>query len=82
MTLIHLFLIHRYKAVLVHYVSPTEEVQYQTAKMKHHGLFSEVHAEIGHIISAKVDVERVAKLLDPDREVLGKLIDKTDPPSV
>ena len=34
MTLIHLFLIHRYKAVSVHYVSPTEDNQYQTRKMK------------------------------------------------
>ena len=32
MTLIHLFLIHRYKADSVHYVSPTEDNQYQAAE--------------------------------------------------
>jgi isocitrate lyase len=43
MTLTHLFLIHRYKAVSVHYVSPTDDNRYQAQKMKTHGLFSEVH---------------------------------------
>ena len=37
MTLIHLFLVHRYKADSVHYVTPTEDNQYQAAKMKAHG---------------------------------------------
>ena len=32
MTLIHLFLVHRYKADSVHYVSPTEDNQYQTGE--------------------------------------------------
>jgi isocitrate lyase len=82
MTLIQLFLIHRYKAVSVHFVSPTEDNQHQAAKMKHHGLFSDVHSEIGHIIVATVNAERVAELLNPDREALTRLIDKTGPPSV
>jgi len=81
MTLCHLFLIHRYKATSVHFVSPTEENQLQTERMKHHGLFSEVHSEIGHIIVANVDEERVAELLAEDRAALAKLIDKTGPPS-
>ncbi|MGD8377379.1 MAG: isocitrate lyase, partial [Acidobacteriota bacterium] len=81
MTLIHLFLIHRYKAELVHYVTPTEDNEYQTRKMKNHGLFSEVRSEIGHIIVATVNPDRIAELLEPDREALRKLIDKTGPPS-
>jgi isocitrate lyase len=81
MTLAHLFLIHRYKAVSVHFVSPTEDNQHQAARMKHHGLFSEVKSEIGHIIVATVDRERVAELLNPDREALSKLINKARPPS-
>ncbi len=40
MTLVHLFLVHRYKSDSVHYVTPTEDNQYQTAKMKAHGIFS------------------------------------------
>jgi isocitrate lyase len=80
MTLVHLYLVHRYRADSVHYVSPTEDNQYQARKMKKHGIFSEVHTEVGDIIVTEVDHQRVAKLLDPDREILGKLIRKEDPP--
>ncbi len=76
MTLIHLFLVHRYKAGSVHYVSPTEDNQYQTAKMKSHGIFSEVKTEVGQIIVADVNHPRIAELLAPDRIQLGKLIRK------
>jgi len=79
MSLTHLYLIHRYKAVSVHFVSPTEDNVYQTEKMKSHGIFSDVHSEVGHIIVADVDTERVAELLNPDREALTRLINKTDP---
>jgi isocitrate lyase len=80
MTLIHLFLIHRYRAVSVHYVSPTEDNHYQTQKMRHHGIYSDVHSEVGHIIVAEVAPERVAELLDPDGDALQRLIEKTGPP--
>ncbi len=76
MTLIHLYLVHRYKADSVHYVSPTEDNQYQAAKMKSHGIFSGVNTEVGQIIVADVDTMRVATLLAPDREALGRLIRK------
>ena len=78
MTLIHLFLVYRYKAVTVHYVSPTEDNRYQTAKMKDHGVFSEVHDEVGHIIAAKVNIERIKELLEPDQKALAGLIAKVD----
>jgi isocitrate lyase len=67
--------------VSVHYVSPTEDNSYQAAKMKTHGIFSDVHSEVGHIIVADVNAERIAELLEPDREALRKLIEKTDPPA-
>ncbi len=79
MTLTHLFLIHRYKATTVHYVSPTDDNRYQTQKMKAHGLFSDVHEEVGHIIVAEVDAERVQTLLAPDRAQLEELIHKRYP---
>jgi isocitrate lyase len=80
MTLVHLFLIHRYKAASVHYVSPTEDNLYQAQKMKNHGIFSEVRSEVGHIIVAEVSKERIAELLEADRAALARLIDKTGPP--
>jgi isocitrate lyase len=80
MTLVHLFLIHRYKAASVHYVSPTEDNVYQAQKMKNHGIFSDVRSEVGHIIVAEVNRERIAELLQPDGAALARLIDKTGPP--
>jgi isocitrate lyase len=76
MSLVHLWLIHRYKAESVHYVSPTEDNQYQTAKMKAHGIFASVNTEVGQIIVADVDHARVQALLAPDRAALGRLIRK------
>ena len=68
--------IHRYKADTVHYVTPTEDNQYQAAKMKTHGIYSDVTTEVGQIIVADVDKDRTAKLLASDREALGKLVRK------
>lgn len=76
MTLIHLWLVHRFKADAVIYVTPTEDNQYQTAKMKSHGIFSEVYQEVGEIIVAEVNRPRIAELLQPDRVALRKLITK------
>ncbi len=79
MTLIHLFLVHRYKASSVHYVSPTEDNQYQAQKMKAHGLFTDVHDEVGQVIVADVSTEGVKTLLAADRERLNKLIQQRYP---
>jgi len=76
MTLVHLFLVHRFHADAVHYVTPTEDNQYQVAKMKSHGIFRDFTTEVGQIIVADVDQKRVAELLAPDREALGRLIRK------
>jgi isocitrate lyase len=76
MTLIHLWLVHRFKADSVHYVTPTEDNQYQTEKMKSHGIFSEVQTEVGQIIVADVNRARIAELLAADRQALGRLIRK------
>jgi len=76
MTLVHLWLIHRYQVDSVHYVTPTQDNQYQTAKMKSHGLFREVNTEVGQIIVADVNPERIEELLGADRAALGRLIRK------
>ena len=79
MTLNHLFLVHRYKAWAVHYVSPTDDNRYQAQKMKAHGLFSDVHDEVGHVIVAEVNADGVRALLAPDRERLNALIERRYP---
>jgi isocitrate lyase len=76
MTLMHLFLVHRYQVDSVHYLTPSEDNQYQTAKMKTHGIFSNVNNEIGEIIVADVSHHRIDELLAPDGRALEKLIQK------
>ena len=79
MTLNHLFLVHRYKIWAVHYVSPTEDNRYQAQKMRTHGLYSDVHDEVGHIIVADVSPEGVRALLAQDGERLNALIQRKHP---
>lgn len=76
MTLIHLWLVHRFKAEALHYVTPTQDNIYQAEKMKSHGIFTDVHQEVGEIIVAEVNQPRIAELLAPDREALKRLIRK------
>ncbi len=76
MTLVHLFLIHRYKCVSVHYVTPTDDNEKQTEKMKHLGIYKEVNTEVGHIIVAKVNSDYIKELLNKDQVELKKLITK------
>ncbi|WP_102144285.1 isocitrate lyase ICL2 [Mycobacterium hubeiense] len=78
MTLVHLWLVHRFKAEAVYYVTPTEDNVYQTEKMKSHGIFRDVYQEVGEIIVADLNHERIAELLAPDREALMRLIRKED----
>lgn len=76
MTLVHLWLVHRFKADAVYYVTPTEDNKYQTEKMQAHGIFSNVNKDVGEIIVADVNQARIDELLEPDRKALQKLIRK------
>lgn len=78
MTLIHLWMVHRFKADAVYYVTPTEDNIYQADKMKAHGIFSNVHKDVGEIIVADVNHDRITELLEPDRAALKRLIAKED----
>jgi isocitrate lyase len=78
MTVVHLWLVNRFKADAVYYVAPTEDNMYQTEKMKAHGIFSSVNKDVGEIIVADVNQDRIAELLAPDRVALQKLIRKED----
>jgi isocitrate lyase len=76
MTLMHLFLIHRYKSAAVHYLSPTPDNQAQTEKMQELGIYDHVANEVGEIIVAEVNSDGVAALLDPESGALLSLIHK------
>jgi len=74
MTIVHLFLIHRYRVASVHYLTPTDDNQRQAAKMKDRDIYRSVHNEVGEIIVADVHMPRIKELLSPDRVVLEALI--------
>ena len=78
MTVIHLWMVHRFKADAVYYVTPTDDNVYQADKMKAHGIFSDVHKDVGEILVADVNQARIAELLEPDRAALKRLIAKED----
>jgi isocitrate lyase len=76
MTLAQLFLIHRYKAGCVHYVTPTEDNELQTQRLLALGIFTAVNTEIGQIIVADVNRDRVAALVKAENNALAELIRK------
>ena len=79
MTLVQLFLIHRYRAGSLHYVTPTEDNQSQAQRMQDLGIFTVVRTEIGQIIVAEVDRAYVGELVRPDGARLAELILKPIP---
>ena len=78
MSVVHLWLIHRFKPEIMYYVTPTEDNIYQTEKMKSHGIFTDVYQEVGEIIVADINQPRIEELLNPDRKALVRLIRKED----
>lgn len=75
MTLLQLFLIHRYKADIIQFMTPTEDNRQQTKGMKRHGFFEDAIEEIGDIIVAHVNKEIVAKIVGKDGQGINQLID-------
>jgi len=76
--LLHLFLIKRYGATSIHYLTPTEDNVNQAQSMKSLRIFSATADEVGEILTAEVDQKRVDELVSVDGEALGKLIRKED----
>ncbi len=79
MTLVQLFLIHRYRAGSLHYLTPTDDNRSQAQRMQDLGIFTVVRTEIGQIIVADVDRERVGELVRPEADSLAELIRKPIP---
>jgi isocitrate lyase len=76
MTLVHVYLLERYKVDSVHYVAPTDDNSRQCERMKALGIYSDVSNEVGQIIVTRVDTDAVAALAAEDGETIGKLIRK------
>ena len=75
MTLVTMFLIYRYKAVSVHYVSPTEDSQRQAEGMNKLGIYEEVRTEVGEIMVAQVCGDGIREIVK-DETKLNKVITK------
>jgi isocitrate/methylisocitrate lyase len=76
MTLLHLFLIHRYQAASVHYLTPTDDNRRQCERMLAMGIFSAVNDEVGEIIVADVSSPVIHALVQPESVERGRLIAK------
>ena len=76
MTLLHVFLIHRYRASSVHYLTPTDDNRRQCERMTEIGIFSSVNDEIGEIIVADVNADTIRDLVASDGSELERLIAK------
>jgi len=76
MTLLHLFLIHRYRAASVHYLTPTADNRRQCERMLELGIFRAVNDEIGEIIVADVNSDAIRSLVSGDSDKRERLITK------
>ncbi len=75
MTLMHLFLIHRYKAEAIHYLTPTDDNRAAAEALTRRGLFSSNYDEVGDIIVADINAAQVAELVKPDSLARQAIID-------
>jgi isocitrate lyase len=62
MTLMHFFLLHRYKTELVHYVTPTNDNRLSVQRMIQNGVFRASRTDDPHIIAMEVDNARGQKI--------------------
>jgi isocitrate lyase len=74
MTLAQLFLIHRYKADAVHFVTPSADNQRQAEGMKARGVFASVADEVGEIIVADVDQSSIQALVKPGNPGFASIV--------
>ncbi|HET6746231.1 MAG TPA: isocitrate lyase/phosphoenolpyruvate mutase family protein, partial [Candidatus Limnocylindria bacterium] len=76
MTLMHLFLMHRYRAAAIHYLTPTDDNRRQCERMLAFGIFDAVNDEVGEIIVAEIAAPAVRALARPDSPERERLVVK------
>ncbi len=69
MTLMHCFLLHRYKTDLVHYVSPTNDNRLSVQHMTHYGVFREARTDDPNIIAIEVNTTRAQRIFSSDESL-------------
>jgi len=69
MTLMHFFLLHRYKTELVHYVTPTNDNRLSVQRMIQNGVFRASRTDDPHIIAMEVDNARGQKIFANENSI-------------
>ena len=69
MTLMHLFLLHRYRTDLVHYVTPTEDNRASVQSMIGYGVFRHARTDDPNIIAIEVNASRAQTMFGSDRSL-------------
>jgi isocitrate lyase len=69
MSLMHFFLLHRYKTDLVHYVAPTNDNRVSVERMIQNGVFRQARTDDPNIISIEVDTARAQKIFANDDSI-------------
>ncbi|HXG50833.1 MAG TPA: isocitrate lyase [candidate division Zixibacteria bacterium] len=69
MSLIHFFLLHRYKADLVHYVAPTHDNRLSVQRMIQNGVFRSARTDDPNVIAIEVDTARAQKIFASDESI-------------
>ncbi len=69
MTLMHFFLLHRFKTDIVHYVSPTDDNLLSVNRMIQNGVFKKSRTDDPNIIAMEVDTARSQKIFANDDSI-------------
>jgi isocitrate lyase len=69
MSLMHFFLLHRYKADLVHYVTPSADNRLSVQRMIHNGVFRSARTDDPNIIAIEVDSAQAQKIFANDESI-------------
>jgi isocitrate lyase len=76
MTLLHLFVLHRYKVESIHYLTPTDDNRRMAENLLQLSIFESIGEEVGEIIVAEVDRNTVGGLVGDNDDALNQLITK------
>lgn len=82
MTLMHFFLLHRYKTDLVHYVTPTDDNRISVRRMIQNGVFRGARTDDPNIIALEVDTARSQKIFASDESLKKFIAQPFRPPRV
>ena len=69
MSLLHFFLLHRYKTDLVHYVTPSSDNRLSVQRMIHNGVFRSARTDDPNVIAIEVDTEQAQKIFAGDESI-------------